>query len=704
MMVTVNPINRRTCLALLGASLAPAAVRWPQRFTDRLTSWLETHRRPEGGYGWASDLVSQVTPSFGAVGCYQLLGKRPPAASRVASFVRNNYPVPERRRTERPLWRLDFEQIQTLLWLDEPIDDFRPLAATWTRPAEFTNRYEMGGNPVFQHQSMAVQVRHLLNLSPSADDGAWHEYFSARRREDGTFNTTPASDGSGGHLMNTLWGLLAFNCLGLSLPVAPGLAEWVRRCQLPSGGFTYAPGATLGALDDLAYTWCALLILEHERLAPAQPTRCAAWIESLQTPDGGFQDRPGGESNPLASYYALDCLRMLNHAPQESAAPAPRARRSAIPNDASVFSMQIQAPGNGSPREAVLMARTLGIHLWAAKNSPSGWIAEAQRIADAERAPVRFAVGDEEYGTFVEVPGQGCYSHLADLVAPFGVDSGGPMPRKDHPYPWPEFRETRIGALRRGGGRMVWQFLESEELTRVLLDEATETATYSAIASFHFGNENFLHSQPFLHRWYGRIPFVGLQDAHGSESWWWGDQLAGFTTLFVAKEPTWQGWLEALDNNLVMAVRHDAITGWKTHLAGGTPALREFVARREKQWRWWDDSGQPSRRPAAALTLLRPGMPFEAGAPKQGAALRLRLWQDNTGQALPREPRAELVELRVDGVRVEPVLHEAKDDRYLLHAFADAPGSHQAEARVRVIGSGKISPVAISWQGPSSPR
>jgi hypothetical protein len=608
--------------------------------------------------------------------------------------------VPERRRTERPLWRLDFEQVQTLLWLKESIDDFRTLAATWTGPAEFTNRYEMGGNPVLQHQAMAVRVRQLLKLSPSEGDGAWRDYFLARRRADGVFNTTPASDGSGGHLMNTLWGLLAADCLKLPLPAAPGLVDWVRRCQLPSGGFTYAPDATVGAVDDLAYTWCALQILVREgQPAPTNAPRCAAWIESLQTDEGGFQDRPGGEPNPLATYYALDCLRLLDHAPRAAGRPAPRARRPIIPSDAKVFSMQIEAPGNGSPREAVLLARTLGIHLWAAKNAPEGWIAEAQRIAGVERAPVRFAIGNEEYGTFVDVPGLGCYSHLSDLVAPFGTDSGAPMPRKDHPYPWPEFRDTRIAALRRGGGRMIWQFLESEELTRVLLDEAVEKGTYSAIASFHFGNENFLHSQPFLHRWYGRLPFVGLQDAHGQESWWWGNQLAGFTTLFVAKEATWQGWLEALDENRVMAVRHDAITGWKTHLAGGSPALRDFVMKRQKEWRWWDDAGQQARRPAAALTLLRPGMRFEAGAPREGAALRLRLWQENTGQALPREPRAELVELLVDGVRVEPVVVASNTDRYLLHAFQDSPGEHRAEASIRVLDSGRITTVATSWQG-----
>jgi hypothetical protein len=521
-----------------------------------------------------------------------------------------------------------------------------------------------------------------LSLPPTEE---WRAYFLARRRSNGTFNTTPAADGSDGHLMNTLWGLLAAECLSLDLPATPELARWVRSCQLPSGGFTYAPKPEFGGIDDIAYTWCALQILEHEHVKPAGAARIAAWIESLQNDEAGFQDRPGGEPNPLATYYALDSLRLLGHTPR-TATPARRAARNAIPSGVRVFSIQVEAPGNGSPSEAVLLAKSLGIHLWAAKNSPEGWIDEAQKIADAQRAPVRFAVGNEEYGTYVAVPGLGCYSHLVDMAAPYGVDSGSAMPKKNHPYPWTEFRDSRIAVLRRGKGRMIWQFNENEELTRALLDEAVERGTYAAIATFHFGNENFLNSQPFLHRWYGRLPFVGLQDAHGSESWWWGDQLGGFTTLFLAREPSWDTWLEALDRNHVMAVRHDGVTGWKTHLAGGSPEVREFVMKRAGEWRWWDDDGKPARRPAASLTWLVPGTKFEAGVPETGVAVRVRLWQDNTGQGIPRAPRAELVELRINGGRVSPQLVETRNDRYFL---AKAAATGDAEADVRLLDSGK---------------
>ncbi|MGE5568151.1 MAG: prenyltransferase/squalene oxidase repeat-containing protein [Rhodospirillales bacterium] len=691
--------TRRSWLALFAAA-AGSAVAAPlsESLRKRIAAFLETHRRPEGGYGWASDVIAHTTPTFGVVGSYRLLGLPVPEAAAVARFVRENYPVPEIRRKDRPLWRLDFEQLQTLSWLGESIDSFRPLASTWKQPAEFTRQYELGGNPVFQHQAMAVRVRHLLGLSPSTEDAAWRAYFQARRRNNGTFNTTPAEDGSPGHVMNTLWGLLACECLGVELPPAPGLAEWVRGCQLPSGGFTYAPDAKLGAVDDIAYTWCALQILDKLGAQPTRPEECGRWIDSLLTAEGGFQDRPGGEPNPLATFYALDSLRLLKREPRMPARPAARAPRSAIPKGADVFSIQVEAPGVGSPREAVLLVKTLNIHIWTAKNSPPGWIEEARRVAAAERVPVQFHIGDEEYGTYAAVEGHGCYSHLVDLVAPFENGAGKRMEKMKHPYPWSELRDTRIADLRKRGGRMIWQFLENEELTRILLDEAVEKGTYAAVSTFHFGNENFLHSQPFLHRWYRRLPFVGLQDAHGSESWWWGDQLAGFTTLFVAREPTWEGWLEALDRNLVMSVRHDAITGWKTHFAGGTPELHRFLEQRSAWRRLWDGAGRGSRRPAASLVLLRPGMKFEVAAPETGLALRLRLWQDNTGAGIPRQPRTELVELTLDGKRVEPDLKESKADRYYLYTFPAEPGRHTAEARVRILESGNVVTISTTWK------
>jgi hypothetical protein len=677
------PLTRRDLL--VGAVALPAL--YARERADQIATFLEHHHNPDGGYSWIPGDRSHITPTFAAVGCYRNLGTPVPQPKAVADFVRNNYPVPERRRTERPLWRFDYEQVQSLLWLNEPINSFQQLAAAWTRPAEFTTSYELNGYPVFQHQAMAVCVRRMTGVDGGSND-AWLAYFRERRRADGTFNHTPASDGSAGHVTNTVWGFWALESLGADEPPPPQLADWVRACQLPSGGFTYEPHAAIGGVDDVFYTWAALWLLNRAGKQPKERNACVDWVSALETSDGGFQDRPGGVANPTATYYALECFKLLHAGRAQSSKRAVVARAQPIPGGSRVFTMQVEAPGAGSPSEAVFLAQKLGIHIWTAKNAAAGWIGEAQRIADARKVPVLFAVGNEEYGTYVKLAGLGTYSHLSDIIAPDNHKTGEQMPKKNFAYPWTEFRDTRIRELKQGSGRMIWQFNENEELTRVLLDEAAGTGTYGAIATFHFGNENFLDSQPFLMRWYGRIPMVALQDAHGGESWWWGDFLSGFRTLFIAREPTWQGWLEALERDHVMAVRYDKITNWQMQLAGGSPAVRKFVLDRKKDWCWWGDDGSARERPTAVMTVLKPGMRFETKAPDTGTAVRIRLWADNTGQAKPKEPRAELLRLAIDGKTVQPSLVSTDTDHYAIYHVADS-SAHEATATVRVLSTGR---------------
>jgi hypothetical protein len=147
-------------------------------------------------------------------------------------------------------------------------------------------------------------------------------------------------------------------------------------------------------------------------------------------------------------------------------------------------------------------------------------------------------------------------------------------------------------------------------------------------------------------------------------------------------------WLDALERDHVMAVRHDRITNWEMQLAGGAVHVRKFVLDRKSEWCWWGKEGTARERPAAAMTVLRPGMRFEAGAPEAGTAVRIRLWADNTGQARPKEARAELMALKIDGRTVEPKLVSTETDRYAIYNVTDR-ASRLATASVRILSTGR---------------
>jgi hypothetical protein len=392
----------------------------------------------------------------------------------------------------------------------------------------------------------------------------------------------------------------------------------------------------------------------------------------------------------MATYYALDALTALGaletiaDVKRRPAAPKP-----SLPANLKVFSIQLEAHGQGSPSEAVDLARSLRIHLWGAKNAKPGWLARAQAVADQQKTPVRFFVSNEEYGTWVNVPGLGTYSHTSDIVAPADAAIGASLANPSA-LSWTEFRRQRLAPLERTRGRLIWQFGENEELVRMFLDDSVERGGYSAISTYHFGNPDFTNSEPFLHRWRGRLPFVALQDSHGPEPWWFADMTTGFRTLFLATESTWEGWLNALKNNWVVAVRHDQWSDGKTWMHAGSREVGDFVRARERDWRWWDNAD--IQRPLVSIVAVRPEDEFETARPEKGITLRIRCAWENSPQGLLKQPITEFVKLSVDGQEIAPSLVARKrpnglfDDHYHHAPLPDLKsGPHAALVVVRVL-------------------
>lgn len=464
---------------------------------------------------------------------------------------------------------------------------------------------------------------------------------------------------------------------------------WLRACQRPGGGFTWQPDPEFAGVDDVAYTRAAVRALHLLGAEPADRPACIAQLLGLANDDGGFGDRPGWASNATATYYALDALAALGALDAlDRINPRPRPARITLPAGLRVFSLQLQSHGQGSPAETVDLARSLGIHLWGAKNAKPEWMARVRAIAARENVPVTFFPANEEYGTWVDVPGLGTYSHTSDLFAPGDTDIG-PSLAGPRAVSWPDFRTRRLAPLERGRGRIFWQFGENEELVRLFLDDSVERGGYAAISTFHFGNPDFMNSEPFLNRWHGRIPFVSIQDAHGPEPWWFADQTTGFRTLFLAREPTWDGWLEALRRNWVVAVRNDVWTSGRTWLHAGSDEVAEFVRSRETDWRWWDNPA--IARPMVSLVVVHATDALEPARPETGAILRVRCAWENTPQGLLRSPLSELVRLEVDGREVKPVLvaptrpNGLRTDHHHRWPLAGlATGPHRASAVVRV--------------------
>ncbi|WP_442506466.1 prenyltransferase/squalene oxidase repeat-containing protein [Novipirellula sp. SH528] len=693
----VRPSRRAVLQSLAVAGLVASADGRSFAAESKTQDYLLGLRKRDGGFGWSDQSRSHLVATHAVVGCCVALQIQLTDVKSLAEFVRRKHPADQKPIKQR-YREFDLQQIETLQWLGQDTSDFHKQVSQWKAPIPYASQYEQNGYPIFRKQIATLLCREKLGLPHDDLDKPMREYVLQRRRPSGSFNNTPGDDGSDGHVVATWWGLQAALLFGLADELRETLVAWLQACQQSDGGFTWQPNASMSAVSTATYTHAAMRSLKLLDARPIDEPAAMAFLLSLKNSDDGFAERPGWLSNPLSTYHVVDALASLESVAAADQPPSRTNRTSRsskaipLPQNLKIYSAQIQAHGAGSPRDAVILAKRLGIHLWGAKNSSAQWMAATQRIADQDGVPVQFVVANEEYGTWIRVPGEGTYSHMSDIIAE-DLNAAADSLARDKVLTWEEFRTRRLQPLEQAGGRLIWQFGENEDLVRLLLDDSLDRRGFAAISTFHFGNPDFTDTEPFLHLYRGQIPYIALQDAHGAQPWWFADMTTGFRTLFLAEEPSWEGWLKALKNNWTVAVRRDAKTDNKLIMHSGSESLENYVLQHQDQWSWWLDS--KINRPMVSLVVIGPEDVLETGCPSQGIAIRVRCAWSNTTQGLLIEPLSKLLSLSVDGQVVVPreIRSNSKngklDDIYHLYEMPDVTdGQHRAEARVQILSTG----------------
>jgi hypothetical protein len=273
-------ITRRTVLktAVAAGVLGPWAAsrargEEPPPWSKTVLAYLAGLSHPDGGYGWSDQPDSHLTPTFAVVGAYHVLGQAPPQKDAVAAYVLAHHPIrgehAETKTHAANLRTFVFQQIQTLVWLGADASSFRAEVAEWTKPSPYPTMYERKGYPIFRQEMLAFTCRPLLGMPLTTLSPELLKYLAEHRRANGSFNNTPASDGSDGNILNTWWGVQALAVLGRTGEAREAAVRWLQSCQLPCGGFTYQPKPPYAGIDDATYTWAAVRALTTLGAAPA---------------------------------------------------------------------------------------------------------------------------------------------------------------------------------------------------------------------------------------------------------------------------------------------------------------------------------------------------------------------------------------------------------------------------------------------------
>lgn len=682
--------------ALTGLLFFSSPVTAQPGWKKEILHYTQSLAKNDGGYGWEDQPDSHLTPTFAVIGILHNIDQLPSGNHSLIEFIRTHHPQFSVSKEAGPSGTeerdLVYQQIQAILWLGGDVSDFKDKVTNWKPQFNKVSNFESHGYPVFIQEMMTPVCSDLLHI-PMNDVSFLNNYLAERRRKNGSFNNTKVSDGGDGNIFNTYWGLYTLSLAGKIQTLTKETVQWIQSCQLKNGGFTHQPDPAIGANDDVAYTWAAIKALQLLSAKPQNEKACIQYLLSLRNADGGFGKQAGQPSSPMATYYAIDALKALNaFSYLDNAKPIANASKKPTPDFSGlkVFTVQFEAQGSGSPEEAVMLAKDLNIQLWGAKNDKPGWVAIAQKMADEKKIPVTFFRSDEPYGKNVIVPGLGTFSHILDYVAPV---QSAPL-ELDNNTPWQQFRSINVQKLLNDNGALIWQVSNNEPLGRMLLDETVKNGGYAGISTVHF-IQNFLFWLPYLYQYRYQIPFVALQDAHGTEAWWWSDELLHYRTLFLAKEPTYEAMMTALKNNWVVAVRHDSLTDFKTRILGGAQGVQSYILSQQNKWKWWGNDPENLIRPWAAITVIGPKDSFEVARPEKGVSIRIRCWWTAKRPVLDA-PLVTLEQLKIDNKIVKTEYVEKKDRRgrpsdayYLYTISAPSKGRHTIEATFRNVNNNK---------------
>lgn len=663
---------------------------------EGVLQYIKGLQKPGGGYGWADQPDGHITPTYACVGALHYLGHLPRNPDALIHWIETHHPQTGVNREAGPsgaqMRDLTYHQLMAVKWLGGSNTSFKNEVSGWRSQRGSIANYEENGFANLWQETFTPICRKLLDLDMQPVMVDFTQYLDSLRRPNGSYNNAPVffKEPGDGNMLNTLYSVMALQSLGQVVPYGEQLIGWIKNCQAPSGGFTHQPAPELARKPNIVYTWAAIKLL---KLMGAEPGNSASvgYILSLQNADGGFGHKPGLASTPLSTFYAVEALHLAGAAKtlkEPLQAKVPAAKKELLSGE-KVYTVQFQSVGAGSPAEAVMLADSLNIDLWGAKNAPAGWVNAAQAMAGKKGVPVHFFVCDEPYNKNILVPGMGSFGHILDYFAP--ADKAVEFPAEQT---WPLLRDNYFKKLVKNGGGLILQVSNNEPLARMLLDESIDNGGYTAMATHHF-DQNFAFWLPYLFDYKDRLPMVCLQDGHGTESWWWGDDLLKERTLFIASEPSYEALIAAMKKNHVVSVKHDSVTANKTRMMGGTDAARKFIAAAQQQWKWWNDKGVNKDHPWAAVTVVTPGSLFETEEPGAGIVVRVRCWYKTRQQAI-LAPVTELVQLKINGKEVATGLLKKENQRKQLqdvyHVYKSgslSKGTHTAEALVRKISTGE---------------
>lgn len=407
------------------------------------------------------------------------------------------------------------------------------------------------------------------------------------------------------HVVFTAHAVRALRALGRSVPDRDAVVAWLQSCQDEAGGFRRAPLEQMGEFEteadyqpDVWYTFEALAALDALDAGPRDPEAAIDWLNSLQNHDGGFGDQPGWRSRLMSTYWALRGLGLLTGdargAIRATTASEP-VREPILEGKYDIYHANHQTPFGGP--EMVDAIDEMGYDLVGITRGNQMGAARSYLKETGRRSPHLHAVYEEQ-GHRVRYLGEFLGHHVANIFYPYEGELNPerrsawrstwrairPLSREG--FDWPEYRERVLMPIVDIGGLfMPEQEWEMAFSYMSFQDGEDLRAGYNIVHTAHFNGPDRIRAMPYRERHITRIGAVADTDSHGDVEEW-RENLEGYRTLYLARTPALDDYLDAVLHGRAVTVIRDDVPGGLTYY--GRPEVVEYVKGRIEQWRWWE--------------------------------------------------------------------------------------------------------------------
>ena len=274
--------------------------------TNSVVDYVFERQNEDGGYTFCRGTASNAQDTYYALGILEMLGVKPKNTERTTGFLQGF----QHEDGGFDSVKVAFYVIKSLSQLgSRPIKPAYPLMHFFgiilrglERPSTYVEVVSE-----YENLHLAVDLVHSLNFP--VDEKKTAKQILSLSNSDGSFGISRHS-----RIASTYHALKILKILNRNDKKPKETLRWIRRCELPSGGFVSSPDASTGYLEETYYGVKALEVIDE---TPSYPKETLKYIARFQNPNGGFRRSQFlGISDLESTYYALSSVNVILSVPK----------------------------------------------------------------------------------------------------------------------------------------------------------------------------------------------------------------------------------------------------------------------------------------------------------------------------------------------------------------------------------------------------